>query len=142
MTRRIKVVYTNKYLSSAQEINEKRTYQFLCEDDTVTVGDMLMSSKYSTAMQVTEIYDDNQSIVNGIRLSTIDISSIKRGPNYKPNVEELKKEYERLAGTPQATVASPPSPAISSSREASILDGLNNFINSVLSGVSTKEVIE
>lgn len=142
MTRRIKVVYTNKYLSSAQEINEKRTYQFLCEDDTVTVGDMLMSSKYSSGMQVTEIYNDSQSSVNGIRLSTINISSIKRGPNYKPNAEELKKEYERLAETSQVTATNLPSPAINSSREASMLDGLNNFINSVLSGVSTKEVIE
>lgn len=142
MTRRIKVVYTNKYLSSAQEINEKRTYQFLCEDNTVTVGDMLMSSKYSSGMQVTEIYNDNQSSVNGIRLGTINISSIKRGPNYKPNVGELMKEYERLAGTSQVTAANLPSPVISSSREASMLDGLNTFINSVLAGVSTKEVIE
>lgn len=141
MTRRLKVVYTKKYLSTQEEINGKGIYQFLCEDDTITVGDIITSSKYTTPMQVIEIFNDANTKVNGIILSTISIASIQRGPNYNPGEADLQKEYERLLGTqtlPEPTRTKP----ISSSREASMLDGLNTFINSVLSGVSSKEVID
>ena len=141
MTRRLKVVYTKKYLSTQEEINGKAIYQFLCEDDTITVGDIITSSKYNTPMQVIEIFNDANTKVGNIILSTISIASIQRGPNYNPGEADLQKEYERLLGTqtlPEPTRTKP----ISSSREASMLDGLNTFINSVLSGVSSKEVID
>ena len=140
MTRRLKVVYTKKYLSTQEEINGKGIYQFLCEDDTITVGDIITSNKYNTPIQVIEIFNDANTKVNGIILSTISIASIQRGPNYNPGEADLQKEYERLLGTqtlPEPTRTKP----ISSSREASMLDGLNTFINSVLSGVSSKEII-
>ena len=141
MTRRLKVVYTKKYLSTQEEINGKGIYQFLCEDDTITVGDIITSNKYNTPIQVIEIFNDANTKVNGIILSTISIASIQRGPNYNPGEADLQKEYERLLGT--QTLPEPPRPKpISSSREASMLDGLNTFINSVLSGVSSKEVID
>lgn len=141
MTRRLKVVYTKKYLSTQEEINDKGIYQFLCEDDTITVGDIITSNKYNTPIQVIEIFNDANTKVNGIILSTISIASIQRGPNYNPGEADLQKEYERLLGTqtlPEPTRTKP----VSSSREASMLDGLNTFINSVLSGVSSKEVID
>lgn len=141
MTRRLKVVYTKKYLSTQEEINGKGIYQFLCEDDTITVGDIITSNKYNTPIQVIEIFNDANTKVNGIILSTISIASIQRGPNYNPGEADLQKEYERLLGTqtlPEPTRTKP----ISSSREASMLDGLNTFINSVLSGVSSKEIID
>ena len=141
MTRRLKVVYTKKYLSTQEEINGKGIYQFLCEDDTITVGDIITSNKYNTPIQVIEIFNDANTKVNGIILSTISIASIQRGPNYNPGEADLQKEYERLLGTqtlPEPTRTKP----VSSSREASMLDGLNTFINSVLSGVSSKEVID
>ena len=141
MTRRLKVVYTKKYLSTQEEIKGKTIYQFLCEDDTITVGDIITSSKYTTPMQVIEIFNDANTKVGNIILSTVSIASIQRGPNYNPGEADLQKEYERLLGTqtlPEPTRTKP----ISSSREASMLDGLNTFINSVLSGVSSKEVID
>lgn len=141
MTRRLKVVYTKKYLSTQEEINGKGIYQFLCEDDTITVGDIITSSKYNTPMQVIEIFNDANTKVGNIILSTISIASIQRGPNYNPGEADLQKEYERLLGTqtlPEPTRTKP----ISSSRESSMLDGLNTFINSVLSGVSSKEIID
>ena len=141
MTRRLKVVYTKKYLSTQEEINGKGIYQFLCEDDTITVGDIITSNKYNTPIQVIEIFNDANTKVNGIILSTISIASIQRGPNYNPGEADLQKEYERLLGTqtlPEPTRTKP----VSSSREASMLDGLNTFINSVLSGVSSKEIID
>ena len=141
MTRRLKVVYTKKYLSTQEEINGKGIYQFLCEDDTITVGDIITSNKYNTPIQVIEIFNDANTKVGDIILSTISIASIQRGPNYNPGEADLQKEYERLLGTqtlPEPTRTKP----ISSSREASMLDGLNTFINSVLSGVSSKEVID
>lgn len=141
MTRRLKVVYTKKYLSTQEEIKGKSIYQFLCEDDTITVGDIITSSKYNTPMQVIEILNDANTKVGNIILSTISIASIQRGPNYKPGEADLQKEYERLLGTqtlPEPTRTKP----ISSSREASMLDGLNTFINSVLSGVSSKEILD
>lgn len=141
MTRRLKVVYTKKYLSTQEEIKGKAFYQFLCEDDTITVGDIITSSKYTTPMQVIEIFNDANTKVGNIILSTVSIASIQRGPNYNPGEADLQKEYERLLGTqtlPEPTRTKP----ISSSREASMLDGLNTFINSVLSGVSSKEVID
>lgn len=141
MTRRLKVVYTKKYLSTQEEINGKGIYQFLCEDDTITVGDIITSNKYTTPIQVIEIFNDANTKVNGIILSTISIASIQRGPNYNPGEADLQKEYERLLGTqtlPEPTRTKP----ISSSREASMLDGLNTFINSVLSGVSSKEILD
>ena len=141
MTRRLKVVYTKKYLSTQEEINGKGIYQFLCEDDTITVGDIITSNKYNTPIQVIEIFNDANTKVNGIILSTISIASIQRGPNYNPGEADLQKEYERLLGTqtlPEPTRTKP----ISSSREASMLDGLNTFINSVLSGVSSKEILD
>ena len=141
MTRRLKVVYTKKYLSTQEEINGKGIYQFLCEDDTITVGDIITSNKYNTPIQVIEIFNDANTKVGNIILSTISIASIQRGPNYNPGEADLQKEYERLLGTqtlPEPTRTKP----ISSSREASMLDGLNTFINSVLSGVSSKEVID
>ena len=141
MTRRLKVVYTKKYLSTQEEINGKGIYQFLCEDDTITVGDIITSNKYNTPIQVIEIFNDANTKVNGIILNTISIASIQRGPNYNPGEADLQKEYERLLGT--QTLPEPPRPKpISSSREASMLDGLNTFINSVLSGVSSKEIID
>lgn len=141
MTRRLKVVYTKKYLSTQEEINGKGIYQFLCEDDTITVGDIITSNKYNTPIQVIEIFNDANTKVGNIILSTISIASIQRGPNYNPGEADLQKEYERLLGTqtlPEPTRTKP----ISSSREASMLDGLNTFINSVLSGVSSKEILD
>lgn len=141
MTRRLKVVYTKKYLSTQEEIKGKAFYQFLCGDDTITVGDIITSSKYTTPMQVIEIFNDANTKVGNIILSTVSIASIQRGPNYNPGEADLQKEYERLLGTqtlPEPTRTKP----ISSSREASMLDGLNTFINSVLSGVSSKEIID
>ena len=141
MTRRLKVVYTKKYLSTQEEIKDKTIYQFLCEDDTITVGDIITSSEYTTPMQVTEILNDANTKVGNIILSTISIASIQRGPNYNPDEADLQKEYERLLGTqtlPEPTRTKP----ISSSRKASMLDGLNTFIDSVLSGVSSKEIID
>lgn len=141
MTKRLKVVYTKKYLSTQEEINGKGIYQFLCEDDTITVGDIITSNKYNTPIQVIEIFNDANTKVNGIILSTISIASIQRGPNYNPGEADLQKEYERLLGTQTLPEPTRPKP-ISSSREASMLDGLNTFINSVLSGVSSKEIID
>ena len=66
MTRRLKVVYTTKYLSTQEEIKSKTFYQFLCEDDTITVGDIITSNKYNTPIQVIEIFNDANTKVNGI----------------------------------------------------------------------------
>ena len=142
MTRRLKVVYTKGYLSTPEEIKGKGTYYFLCNDDTITVGDLITSKEYSTPMQVTEIVNDDSTTVGGIALKTISITSIQRGPNYEPNSEDLRKEYERLARETSKPIADSSTTPVSSSREASMLDGLNTFINSVLSGVSTKEVLD
>lgn len=140
MTRRITVVYTKKYLNQ-EEIRGKGTYSFLSDDDTLTVGDIITSKKYSNPMQIIEIVNDASPLLRGIRLTNLEIASIQRGPNYNPGEEDLQKEYERLLGT-QTLPAPVRQESTNATREASMLDGLNTFINSVLAGVSTKEIVD
>jgi hypothetical protein len=140
MTRRLTIVYTKRYLSQ-EEIKGKGTFSFLSNDDTLTVGDTITAKQYSNPMQIVEIVNDASPTLRGIRLSNVEIASIQRGPNYNPSEGDLQKEYERLLGT-QALPAPVRQESTNATREASMLDGLNTFINSVLAGVSTKEIVD
>ena len=141
MTKRIRVVFTSQYLPTTESIGSRKSYHFLCDNETLTVGDIIISSLYGTPMQVLEIFDDANGVVNGVTLTKLTISTIKRGPNYTPDTGDMQKEYEQLLAESK-TPSLPQQPAISASREQSMLAGLNTFINSVLSGVSTKEVMD
>ena len=90
MKRTIVVVYTNDLLREDQYIGLK-TYKFICEDDRVQLGDMIVSPMYSTSMQVVGVTSVTNQTQNGIQLKTIIIKEILR--NKQPlNSNKMEKK--------------------------------------------------
>lgn len=90
MKRTIVVVYTNDLLREDQYIGLK-TYKFICEDDRVQLGDMIVSPMYNTPMQVVGMTSVTNQTQNGIQIKTIIIKEIIR--NKQPlNSNKMEKK--------------------------------------------------
>ena len=159
MRRTIGVIYTYQYLREDRDIHLKKRYFFLCDNDEVRVGDIIISSQYSTPMQVVELNNDTAGVCMGIRLSVIQVSSLY----HKNEIENLKyftkEELDKIGkanmfevpfedfkevtieDSPNVTPKMIENTANSENREKSIMNGLNSFIDQVLSSVSAEEVV-
>ena len=71
MRRTIGVIYTYQYLREDRDIHSKKRYFFLCDNDEVRVGDIIISSQYSTPIQVVELNNNTAGVYMDIRLSVI-----------------------------------------------------------------------
>lgn len=70
------VIYTDHLLVDLREINSFKRYAFLCENDYITVGDMIEDKRYTTTMQVVAMSSHTDPYYDGIVLKTINPSKI------------------------------------------------------------------
>lgn len=66
------VIYTDCPLVDLEDINSHKRYAFLCENDYITIGDMIEDKRYTTAMQVVAMSNNAHPSLNGILLKTIE----------------------------------------------------------------------
>lgn len=66
------VIYTDCPLVDLEDINSHKRYAFLCENDYITIGDMIEDKRYTTAMQVVAMSNNTHPSLNGILLKTIE----------------------------------------------------------------------
>lgn len=66
------VIYTDYPLVDLEDINSHKRYAFLCENDYITIGDMIEDKRYTTAMQVVAMSNNTHPSLNGILLKTIE----------------------------------------------------------------------
>lgn len=71
MVRTIFVIYTDCPLNNLQDINSHKRYAFLCENDYITIGDMIEDKRYSPKMQVVAMCSHTDPYYDGILLKTI-----------------------------------------------------------------------
>lgn len=91
MTKTIFVIYTNYLINDLDEINSHKRYAFLCRNDYIMIGDMIVDRRYITPMQVVEVSNSISPYHNGIRLKTIEPERINGERVYAFNKQRAKE---------------------------------------------------
>lgn len=100
MTKTIFVIYTNYLINDLDEVNSHKRYAFLCRNDYIMMGDMIVDRRYITPMQVVEVSDSISPYHNGIRLKTIEPERINGERVYafnKQRAEEIEDAQKAMS---------------------------------------------
>lgn len=85
------VIYTDCPLVDLKSINSHKRYAFLCENDYITIGDMIEDKRYTPAMQVVATSSHTDPYYDGIALKTINPSKINGKGVYTFNKQRAKE---------------------------------------------------
>lgn len=85
------VIYTDCPLVDLKDINSHKRYAFLCENDYITIGDMIEDKRYTSAMQVVAMSSHTDPYYDGIALKTINPSKINGKGVYTFNKQRAKE---------------------------------------------------